>query len=73
MVMASREAETETLKSRVSEVLAKSAVVGADTDLAEKKANSKPLYEVIMQQIAYLMSAVANQTNLNPIKTGGHI
>ena len=72
MVMASRKAETETLRSSVSEVRAKSAVEGADTDLAEKKASSKPLYEAIMQQIAYLMSDVANQTNPNPTKTGGH-
>ena len=67
--MASRKAETETLRSSVSEVRAKSAVVGADTDLLEKKASSKPSYEVIMQQLAYLMSAVANQTNLNLTKT----
>ena len=70
--MASRKAETETLGSSVSEVQAKSAVVGADTDLAEKKASSKPSYEAIMQQIAYLMSAVANQTNPNPTKTSEH-
>ena len=55
----------------MSEVRAKSAVVGADTDSSEKKASSEPSYEVIMQQIAYLMSAVANQTNLNPNKNGG--
>ena len=71
LVMALRKAETETLGSSVSEVRAKSAVVGADTDLAEKKASSEPLYEVIMQQIAYLMSAVANQTSPNPTKTSG--
>ena len=35
--MASGKAETETLRSSVSEVQAKSAVVGADTDLVEKK------------------------------------
>ena len=51
---------------------AKSAVVGADTELMEKNVSSKPSYEAIMQQIAYLMCAVANQTNLNPTKTGGH-
>ena len=33
LVLASRKAETETLKSSVSEVRAKSTVVGADTDL----------------------------------------
>ena len=69
--MASRKAETETLGSSVSEVGAKSAVVGADTDSSETKASSEPSYEAIMQQIAYLMSAVANQTNLNPTKTSG--
>ena len=70
--MASRKAETETLRSSVSEVQVKSAVVWTDIDLVEKEASSKPLYEAIMQQIAYLMSAVANQTNLNATKTGGH-
>ena len=70
--MAPRKAETETLRSRVSKVRAKSPVGGADTDSSEKKASSKPSYEVIMQQIAYLMSAAANQTNPNPTKTHGH-
>ena len=70
--MASRKAETETLRSSVSEGRAKSAVVGGDTDSLEKKASSKPSYEVIMQQIAYLMFAVANQTNPNLTKTHGH-
>ena len=72
LVMASRKVETGTLRSSVSEVGAKSAVLGADTNSSEKKASSKPSYEVITQQIAYLMSAVANQTNLNSTKTGGH-
>ena len=63
--MALRKVETETLRSSVSKVRAKSAVVGADTDLLEKKASSRPSYEVITQQIAYLMSVVANQTNPN--------
>ena len=72
LVMASRKAETETLRSGVSEVIAKSVVVGADTDLAETKASSEPSYEAITQQIAYLMSAIANQTNLNLTKTNGH-
>ena len=61
--MASGKAETETLRSKVSEVRAKCAVVGADTDSLETKASSGPFYEAIMQQITYLMSAVANQTN----------
>ena len=48
LVMALRKAETETLRSSESEVRAKSAVVGADTDSLEKKSSSEPLYEVIM-------------------------
>ena len=51
----------ETLRSSVFKGRAKSAIVGTDTDLAEGKACSKPSYEAITQQIAYLMSAVANQ------------
>ena len=69
--MASRKAETETLRSSVSDVRDKSVVVGADTDLAEKSASSEPSYETITQQIVYLMSAIANQTNLNLTKTSG--
>ena len=69
LVIASRKGETETLRSSVSEVRAKSAVERADTDLAETKASSQPSYEAITQQIAYLMSAIANQTNPNPTKT----
>ena len=69
--MASRKAKTETLVNSVSEVRAKSVVVGADTDSLETKASSGPSYEVIMQQIAYLMSAVANQTNTNLTKISG--
>ena len=71
LVMALRKAETETLGSSVSEVRAKSAVVGADTDSLEKKAISKPSYEAVTQQIAYIMSAVANQTNPKLTKAGG--
>ena len=65
LVMASRKAETETLRSSVSEMRAKSAIVGTDTDSLEKGASSEPSYEAIMQQIAYLMSAMANQTSPN--------
>ena len=72
LVMASRKAETETLRSSASEVRAKSVVVGANTDSLETKASSKPSYEAITQQIAYLMSAIANQTNPNMTKTSGH-
>ena len=71
LVMASRKVETETLGKSVSEVKAKSAVVGADRDLAETKASSEPSYEAITQKIAYLISAIANQTNLNLTKTSG--
>ena len=53
LVMASRKAETETLGNSVSEGRSKSAVVGANTDLAEAKASSKPSYEAIIQQIAF--------------------
>ena len=48
-------------------------VIGADADLTEAKANSEPSYEAITQQIAYLMSAVANQANLDQTKTQGHL
>ena len=71
LVMASRKVETETLRSSVSKVRAKSAVVGVDSDFAEAKASSEPTYKAITQQIAYLMSAVANQTNPDQTKTSG--
>ena len=73
LVMASRKAEMETIRSGVSEVGAKSAVVGADTDSLAKGTSSEPSYEAITQQIAYLMSAEANQTSLNLNKNGGHV
>ena len=69
--MASRKAKTETLRSSVSEVRANSTVVGADTDSQVRGASSEPSYEANMQQIAYLMSAVTNQTNPNLNKNGG--
>ena len=59
LVMAAREAKTETPGSNVPEVRTKSAVVGAN--LQPKVASSDPPYEVIMQQITYLMSAITNQ------------
>ena len=52
---------------------AKSAIVGANTDLAEAKASSEPCHEAITQQKAYLMSAVANQANPDQAKTSGHL
>ena len=70
LIMASRKAKTETIRSSMSEVRAKSAVVGADTDSFEKRASSEPSYEAIMQPITYLMSAAANQTNPNLNKNG---
>ena len=72
LVMALRKAETETLGSSVSKGRAKSAIVRANIDLAGTKASSEPSYEAITQQIAYLMSAVANQTNLYLTKSGGY-
>ena len=69
--MALRKTKSNTLTGSVSEVRAKSAVVGADTDSSEKRSSSEPSYEAIIQHIAYLMSAVANQTNPNPNKNGG--
>ena len=73
LIMALTKAETETLGSSVSEVRAKSTVVGGDTDSQVRGASSKPSYEAIMQQIAYLMSAITIQTNPNLNKNGGHM
>ena len=73
LVMASRKAETETLGGSVSKGRAKSAIVGANTDLSETKAGSEPSYEAITQQIAYLMSAVTNQAKPNMTKSSGHL
>ena len=50
LVMASRKVETETLGSSVTKGRSKSAVVGANTDLAEAKASSEPSYEAITQK-----------------------
>ena len=68
--MALRKAETETLGSSGSEVRAKYAVVWTGTDSEVKEVSSEPSYEAITQQIAYLMSAVTNQTNQNLNKNG---
>ena len=73
LVMASRKAEMERLGSSVSKDTAKSAIVGTNTDLAEAKASSEPSYEAITQQIAYLMSAVANQVNPESTKPSGYL
>ena len=69
--MALRKAETETLRSSVSEIWAKATVVGTDTDSQVKGASSEPSYEVITQQIVYLISAVTNQDNPSMNKNGG--
>ena len=59
--MSVRKAETETPES--SEVRAKSAIVELDSQ--SKMASSDPLYEVITQQIAYLMSVITNENANN--------
>ena len=59
LVMDVRKADTETSDSDVSKARAKSTVVG--TDSQAKVASSDPHYEALMQQIAYLMSAITNQ------------
>ena len=71
LVMALRKAETETLESNVYEVRAQSAVVGMDTGLQAKGASSELSYEALTQQIAYLMSALTNQTKQNLSKNNG--
>ena len=71
LVMALRKAETETLGCSVSEVRAKSTVVWTYTDLQARGASSEPSYKAITQQIAYLISAVTNQTNPYLNKNGG--
>ena len=63
--MASRKAETEKLRSSVSEIRAKTTVVGTDTDSQVKGASFEPSYEVFTQKRTYLMSAVTSQTNQN--------
>ena len=55
----------------MSEISAKATVVGTDTDSQVKGASPEPLYEVITQQIAYLMSAVMHQNNPSVNKNGG--
>ena len=72
LVMASRKAETETPRSSVSEARAKSAMVGTDTALQVKVTSPDPSHEALTQQIAYLMSAITNQTNHNSSKNSGH-
>ena len=59
--MAVRKGEAETLGS--GEVRAKSAI--ADLDSQSKIASSHQPYDVVTQQIAYLMSTVTNQNTNN--------
>ena len=59
--MAARKSETETPSSNMSEVRAKSTVVG--TNSQAKVASSDPPYEALTQQITYLMSAINNQNS----------
>ena len=61
LVMAAKKAETETPGGDVSEARAKSTVV--EIDLKSEGTRFDPSYEVITQQIAYLMSAITNQNN----------
>ena len=63
----------ETLGSGMSKGRARSAIVGTNTDLAESKASSEPSYEAIIQQIAFLMSAVANLVMPKLTKPNGHL
>ena len=71
LVMASRKAKTETLGGSVSECRVKSTKVGTNTDLAEVKTSSELSYQAITQQIAYLISAVANQGKPELTKPSG--
>ena len=66
--MDARKAETETLESGASDIRAKSAVVELETQ--PKAIGSESAYEAIMQQIAYLMSAITNQNASNNGQNG---
>ena len=61
LVMASREAKTETSGGDVPEARTKSAIV--EIDSKSKWTSFDPSYEEITQQIAYLMSIITNQNN----------
>ena len=69
LIMAAQKAETEMTRSSVSEARAKSTVVGTASASQAKVASSDPPYEALIQQIAYLMSAITNQ---NLSKNNGH-
>ena len=66
--MVVRKAEMETPGSGVPEARSKSAVVDIDSKL--KAISSDPPYEAIIQQIAYLMSAITNQNPKNNGQNG---
>ena len=61
LVMAAIKAKTETSRGDVSEARAKSAIV--EIDSKSEGTSFDPSYEVIAQQIAYLMSIITNQNN----------
>ena len=61
LVMTARKAETETSGGDVSEARAKSAMV--EIDSKSEGTSFDPSYEVITQQIAYLISIITNQNN----------
>ena len=61
LVMVLRKAETETSGSDVPEIRSKSFVV--EIDSKTEGTTFDPSYEVITQQIAYLMSIITNQNN----------
>ena len=61
LVMAARKAKTETSGGDVSEARAKSAVV--EIDSKSEGSSFDPSFEVITQQITYLMSIISNQNN----------
>ena len=62
LVMTARMAETETLGLSALEAKAKLAVVKLEAQT--KAPSSDQLYEVVTQQLAYLMSVITNQ-NVN--------
>ena len=62
LVMATRKAKTETSGGAVSEARVKSAIV--EIDLKSEGTSFDPSFEVITQEIAYLMSVITNQNNL---------
>ena len=66
--MAARKVKSETPGSGASEIRAKPAVVELGTQ--PKATSSKPPYKAIMQEIAYIMSAITNQNVSNNGQNG---